>query len=329
MERNVIVSIIIPVYNAEKYLQQCLESVINQTYPTLDIILLDDGSEDSSLQICKRLADCDDRVRVYHRENRGVSTTRNEGIDLANGNYIVFVDADDMIDVDMIESMVISARKNYLTTCLLEEFTSEVLAKSTYRECEIKELNINAFWSMFEMGTIHSPCNKLYESTVIKQAIRFKEGLSLGEDLLFNLEYLKHMEGFVFLDRAFYHYRATGNQSLSHKYYPDGFEIQLYLYKELCSFCKTQIEMSEEEWRGLYWCFFKALQGSLDAEFEFGNCVKTEKLFEKMQREEFLEVFQRVYQCRKQYRMVSRLEIFLYKHKLWELDYKLRKLRRK
>lgn len=315
-----LVSVIIPVYNVEDYLKECIDSVLQQTYSKIEIILLDDGSLDNSLQICKQYADLDQRICVYHQENLGVSVTRNRGIDLARGNYILFVDADDIIDADMIEKMLLYNQKNYITITNLGKINDSKL-----EDFEVNRISKEyGFWDLFERQLINSPCNKLYETVWVKDGIRFEEGLSLGEDLLFNLNYLKRVEGFVFLDKPFYHYRNIGNQSLSHKYHSDGFDIQHYLYMNVISFCKMQVKMTDIEWDKLYWEYFKALQKSLDDEYEHNGKSISDSLLGKINGKVFNDVFQRVYQVRKSYRLVNKMELWLYKHRMWKVDYKLR-----
>ena len=97
-----LISIIVPVYNVEKYLKKCVDSIVNQTYKNLEIILVDDGATDSSGEICDELEKLDNRIKVYHKENGGLSDARNYGVARATGSYIGFVDSDDYIDAEMI-----------------------------------------------------------------------------------------------------------------------------------------------------------------------------------------------------------------------------------
>ena len=103
---NSLISVIVPVYNAKKYLDRCIQSIINQKYKELEIILVDDGSKDNSLEICKSYADKDNRIQVIHKENAGVSAARNTGIEAASGDFIAFVDSDDYIDENMYFNMM-------------------------------------------------------------------------------------------------------------------------------------------------------------------------------------------------------------------------------
>lgn len=110
-QTNELISIIVPVYNAEEYLVACIYSILDQTYGYFELILIDDGSTDNSLEICKRLGQKDKRIKIYHHENCGVSKTRNRGIKLAQGRYITFVDADDMVDRDYLSKLYFTLRQ--------------------------------------------------------------------------------------------------------------------------------------------------------------------------------------------------------------------------
>ena len=99
------ISVVVPVYNVEKYLEKCVNSIVNQTYKNLEIILVDDGATDNSGKLCDELAKIDNRIKVYHKENGGLSDARNYGVERATGDYIGFVDSDDYIDAEMYEKL--------------------------------------------------------------------------------------------------------------------------------------------------------------------------------------------------------------------------------
>ena len=107
------ISIIVPIYNVEKYLDRCIESIVGQTYKNLEIILIDDGSPDNCPQMCDEWAKKDDRIKVVHKENGGVSLARNKGMDIATGTYIGFVDSDDYIDKNMYEKLMDCKKKRF------------------------------------------------------------------------------------------------------------------------------------------------------------------------------------------------------------------------
>jgi len=109
---NNLVSIIVPIYQAEKYLHKCLDSIISQTYKNIEIILIVDGATDNSMNICEEYAEKDDRIVLKYQENAGVSITRNNGIDISNGEYIVFIDSDDYVEKNMIEELLTGVVEN-------------------------------------------------------------------------------------------------------------------------------------------------------------------------------------------------------------------------
>ena len=116
------ISIVIPVFNASQYIAETVESVISQTYTNWELILVNDGSLDDSGIICDRLSEKDERIRVFHQENSGVSTARNKGIELAKGEWIVFIDSDDYVDRNMLEVMLSNSKNMDLVVCPLKEF---------------------------------------------------------------------------------------------------------------------------------------------------------------------------------------------------------------
>lgn len=139
-----LVSVIVPVYNVEKYLARCLDSIINQTYTNLEIILVDDGSKDSSGQICDEYAAKDQRIKVIHKQNGGLSSARNAGLDIASGSYIEFVDSDDWIDKDTVKEnleLIINENSNVVFFNHYQVFDDHIY------ECELlKEVALTPFW---------------------------------------------------------------------------------------------------------------------------------------------------------------------------------------
>lgn len=108
---NELVSVIVPVFNSEKYIERCLKSIVNQTYENLEIIIINDGSTDASLSICEKWKDLDTRICLINKENTGVSDSRNRGIEASKGKYITFIDCDDFIEADMIEKLLKSIKR--------------------------------------------------------------------------------------------------------------------------------------------------------------------------------------------------------------------------
>ena len=166
------ISVIIPVYNCEKYLTQCIESVLNQTFQDFELILVDDGSHDSSPDICDNFRQKDERIQVIHKPNGGVSSARNEGIKVARGEYITFVDSDDYIEEEMMEYLYGQAQEHLadiVVSGLLMEYWDNGTIKETkvYRiqnskKYSAKEL-LEEWGQTFPMICMCGPCCKLFK----------------------------------------------------------------------------------------------------------------------------------------------------------------------
>ncbi len=231
------VSIVIPIYNASKYLNKCLESVINQTYQNIEIILVDDGSKDNSGEICDVFAKKDNRIIVIHQKNCGVSTARNNGIKKASGKYVSFIDSDDMVHPDYITKLVNKLDGNNLSICQIDNFHDSVIYDDNERET-IKLDKIH-FIELCKFLLLNTPCCKLYDMNIInKNNIYFDSNLSLGEDLLFNLVYLKYVDNITITNQKLYYYRKDENSTLSTVYNPKMFDIQLLLFDKFVVFFK-------------------------------------------------------------------------------------------
>lgn len=234
------VSIIVPVYNAEKYLSDCVQSILRQTYGNIECILVDDGSTDGSAALCSHLAAEDTRIVYYHQKNAGVAAARNRGLSLARGDRILFVDSDDILQVNMVEEML-SAMDADETDCVVcgitfftasvEQRTQEVPFPAVLRGGEEMAVYFAANYSATLMN---SPCNKLYKKEYIQQ--NFDPIMDLGEDLLFNLAYFRAISSISYLDESFYYYRRNVSGSLSVKLRPNMYEIAKRLYKECMAY---------------------------------------------------------------------------------------------
>ena len=170
-----LVSIIIPVFNVERFLKKCVESVLNQTYKNLDVILVDDGSTDLSGKMCDEWRECDERVTVIHKQNGGLSDARNAGLNVARGVYYAFVDSDDYISLDMIEIMVNSASENFceIAICNMIRVTDSGETFPFYHPASDKKVLFGErrFWTLNQP----SVCNKLFDSNLFDN-IRFPKG---------------------------------------------------------------------------------------------------------------------------------------------------------
>lgn len=231
------VSIIIPVYNQESMLDTCLSSVCNQTYTNIEIVIINDGSTDSSEQIIKNWMKHENRIVYKITDNHGVSAARNEGIRMSTGDYLMFVDSDDFVNEEIIEKMVRANEscEHDMVVCGLVEYNNE--------KCEEKhsplaggEINLSQY--IYELSEYNidiffgGPYCKLFLKTSFRKwNIWFENGQSIGEDFVFNMNVLLHEPSIYSLDECLYYYRVDNSGSLSKKSY----EAKYYVgrYKEI------------------------------------------------------------------------------------------------
>ena len=218
---NYKITIIIPIYNVEKYLNATIESVVNQTYKNLEIILVDDGSPDSCPKICDEWAEKDSRIKVLHKKNGGVSSARNAGLDIATGDYIAFVDGDDYIDPDMYEVMlshIIQYDADAASCGMIRENENAPDEEWGSADAEIEIVdNIELLKRVGQASGIlpvHVG-NKLFSKNSIGN-IRFDTHFKYAEDVLFNYYVSKNINKMVSQNAARYHY-INNNSSASHK----------------------------------------------------------------------------------------------------------------
>ena len=214
------ISVIVPVYNVEKYLRCCVDSILAQTYTDIEILLVDDGSTDGSSAICDEYAEKDSRVQVFHKENGGVSSARNMGLDKATGKWIMFVDSDDKVAPQICERLLAYAMESCMPMCMWSEGNDEtgyvpVPSKlKTGRNYPIQEI--------FKL-LIHHPVERLYEQSIVeKNKLRFNENVSYTEDTIFNFEYYAFLKSFFIIDEPLYYYRVL-SKSLSHGSFIDNY----------------------------------------------------------------------------------------------------------
>lgn len=216
------VSIIVPVYKVEKTLEQCVSSVLNQSYTDFELILVDDGSPDNSAQICDYFERKDDRIQVIHQENGGVSNARNRGVEASCGTYIYFLDADDYIEDNTIESAVSVMEYKNLDLVIFGS-TIDVYDNNRLLESKIDTSNKNmSFFDIKtdEWSTVFSGLNmaalwnKLYQSDIIKKnQLLFSADCVMYEDLKFNAEYCRYVANIESIDKPLYHYRVLKGEN--------------------------------------------------------------------------------------------------------------------
>lgn len=241
MKISPLVTIIVPIYNAASHLPNCIDSIRNQTYPYLQILLIDDGSTDDSLAVCELFAASDKRITVLHQENAGASHARNLGLSHANGAFIQFVDADDYLDIDMTETLVDAMDKSTdLVICGYRNIA--IAANKFYTKTRVPHIAgsypkkdfMAHIGALYKDILLPSPCNKLYRNNIIQEhRLKFQGHLDLGEDLLFNLAYIHQCERVQVIPQVLYNYTAVRDNSLSRRFKRHYLSNQQMLYQQV------------------------------------------------------------------------------------------------
>ena len=269
---NNLISIVVPIYNVEKYLKQCIDSVINQTYKNLEIILVDDGSTDSCAYICDEYTKKDERIKVIHKKNGGLSDARNVGLDIAKGEYVSFIDSDDYISEDFIEKMYNALIDNNaeISQCNLVKVNdnAEILEKIGY----IDNIKIETSYEMLkDLYTGHwentIACNKLFNIQLLEN-IRFPVG-KVHEDEFTTYKILYKASKIAIVEDYLYKYRQNSN-SITGKQFKEKRLDAIQAYEERLEFFK------EKDEKDLYDLTFIAYLATIRDYF-----VKTRKYIEK------------------------------------------------
>lgn len=215
-----LITIIIPIYNVEDFFEKCIKSLIHQTYRNIEIILVDDGSTDHSGAICDDYAKTDKRIKVIHKNNGGVSSARNIGIENSTGEYICFVDADDWCANDMLEFLVSIIGKNDISSCGYETVKSKMLDIS-HQDEKVEEItNLQAIEDMLYQKNIENgPCAKLYLRSAVSN-IRFPENIKIGEDFVFNYNIMKNIKSVSYSNTKKYFYYQRDGSAMKSKFVP-------------------------------------------------------------------------------------------------------------
>lgn len=222
------ISIIVPVYNVESYLERCINSIIAQSWNNWELILIDDGSTDQSPQICDRYCKKDKRIKVIHQENAGVSATRNVGISNAVGNYIGFVDADDWIETKMYERLVIEISKTHYDVIMCDATT--IYSNGKMELDTISQLpgsttiNKEEITPKLLLELAGSVCRCLYSAELVKKkGCDFPIGIKFSEDRIFNIKNFGQARKIRYIKESYYN-RFINTQSAVHRFHMDYFK---------------------------------------------------------------------------------------------------------
>lgn len=217
------ISIIVPVYNSEKTIKRCIDSLLKQTYNDIEIIIIDDGSTDKSNNIIRTYKLKSKNIRVIEQSNQGVSIARNRGLSEATGDYIMFVDSDDCLDREACYKLIDEMDEDIdLIIFGLNIYQNGILLRTPHLEngiCKLDELQDN-YWKLRKINL--GPCNKIYKFNKINQY--FDATLSLGEDTKFVIDYLKNVDSIKILEDCLYNVYLDNEDSLNRKYREDRLE---------------------------------------------------------------------------------------------------------
>lgn len=316
-QKRELVSIVIPTYNSEKVIKSCVVTLMNQTYSDLEIIIVDDGSTDGTVTICREYQMRDDRIKVLCKEHAGVSKARNAGMEAATGRYITFVDSDDFVEENLIEEEVsaflhfkelgteiawVMCGMHVDVYCgTMEEGDNLIETEEKLSALERNKIGYLSWLKLFNFIT-----NKLYELEKIREhGICFAENIQIGEDLQFNLDYLNAVDGKLgMVNRPLYHYVRCNDESLSLRYYENAIEHTKAVYRSLLDFAGRQEGITEDDLLIIKSVYIVDWTSRLTALFEstktsFINSGIRKRIRREIVSEEFCELLEEVHKCHK------------------------------
>lgn len=227
------VSIIVPVYNGEEYFTDCIQSILVQSFTDIEVIVINDGSTDSSLSLIKRYAQNDSRIVVINQKNKGVSAARNAGLSKAKGDYIMFVDADDYFAKNnAIELLMNFADVNGNPDVV--QFRRVKDTRKQFLSVNTRNLDSRILGRMIANEMINTLWDKLYKKSIIQaNSCEFPIGIRMAEDLLFNARYFCAIKTIGFFDEELYFYREDNQGSATKKYMPNKYDDLMYVNRQM------------------------------------------------------------------------------------------------
>lgn len=230
------ISIIVPVYNAEKYLHRCVDSILNQTFADFELIIVDDGSCDNCAVICDQYAITDNRVCVIHKQNGGVSSARNAGIEIARGKYIMFCDSDDYVSNKWCEQLyrVVISNPRAFICCSLERIVEDGNCTPNGNDellnNSVESFITTSYFDIYKKGLSAYCWNKIFLSEVIRMyGLRFDTKRKIGEDAEFCVKYCEYCSSCLYIPNALYYYIQQPNSAM-HNYYSNWLELHLPIF---------------------------------------------------------------------------------------------------
>ena len=275
------VSIIVPIYNAQIYLEKCISSILSQSYKDFELILVDDGSKDESGKICDKWQKKDERIVVIHQENQGVSSARNEGLKRASGTFITFADADDIMKQNYLEVLVNEQDKSNADFVVAAFAWDKRFNRKSYQFYEnriYKDNDVVNVGRKIDMG----PWAKLYKKCIIDENnFHFRKDIKFAEDRIFIFQYLRKCKVVSVIDNVIYMYNIKNQSSAVKKYYSPFDEYMRTIFMTECDYHKAiqRDEISQNEKEDLIvfyfeWCLLHYIEHSPKKELIY-NIKKT------------------------------------------------------
>jgi glycosyltransferase involved in cell wall biosynthesis len=262
--KNDLISVVIPAYNVEEKINRCINSLLEQTYPNLEIIVVNDGSTDSTAQKCEQYSH-NKQINYIAISNAGVSNARNVGMRSAKGKYITFVDADDYVEKDMLEKLVNRIMDSDLVICGKNVITKDAII---HEEIKIGTTKVKKkdLLLLYQAKILNPPYCKLYKMDIIhRNQLQFDTNVSVGEDLLFNLQYIdKIFKPIAIVKENLYYYEKLNANGLSEKYHKNMLEMKTKIVKEM----KKDIHVSQQQEREFEIILFQLLFSSVTNEWK-------------------------------------------------------------
>jgi glycosyltransferase involved in cell wall biosynthesis len=321
MNDNIVVSVVIPAYNSENYIRDCLDATVRQTYSNIEIIIIDDGSTDSTKEICEEYVLKDKRIKLFSNANSGVSAARNLGIDKACGQFIVFFDADDMPELDIIErylSVMDEMQGKDISFVICGVYFDNLVNKNVSDKKAVLEpfngyvegknylLQRNYASTLAWLRLFNFVTNKIYAlDRINSNKIRFDESIFVGEDLKFNLDYLTVQPGNIgMINEPLYHNIKRNEKSLSISYHESDIEDTKRIYRYFLKWEAEQENVEEDNILVLKSVFITDWVRRLSAMYDYFRSIgKMNMICTRMDREirskEFIDLLEQIHDAGK------------------------------
>lgn len=316
------ISIIVPAYNAEKSLKKSIESIVEQEYESYEIIIVNDGSEDRTKEVCQELADFYPTIRIIDSENQGVSSARNLGLEAASGEWIGFLDSDDRMLPHSLEILADQTRRTDIKWIIgnfisQNEKSGEKILNRQYFDEKVHTGTLTELPSFCASRNFHFVWGKLYARSVIETyQLCFDESLKYGEDLLFNLKYISYVDRFIVLNTAVYFYYYQWGTGLGCSTQKDEWSLQ----KELCKTVEKELTVNQyidnNTLKGMNHFYFSQCIASLERAF----IEKDKKNKKRILSDPY---FMKVLQVEKEEQRIHKIDYWLLKRKWIDLYYGL------